>query len=94
MLADEFEAPYFAELSAFVKQEYASTRCFPPARLIFNAFDLCPIDQVKVVILGQDPYIRPGQAHGLAFSVPEGMPFPPSLENILKEAMEDIGTKK
>lgn len=94
MLADEFEAPYFKVLTDFVKKEYSSNRCFPPAPLIFNAFDICPIDRVKVVILGQDPYIRPGQAQGLAFSVPRGMPFPPSLENILKEAQEDIGTKK
>jgi uracil-DNA glycosylase len=94
MLADEFEAPYFKLLTDFVKQEYASSRCFPPAPMIFNAFDICPIDNVKVVILGQDPYIRPGQAQGLAFSVPRGVPFPPSLENILKEAQEDIGTKK
>jgi uracil-DNA glycosylase len=94
MLADEFEAPYFKLLTDFVKQEYASSRCFPPAPMIFNAFDICPIDNVKVVILGQDPYIRPGQAQGLSFSVPRGVPFPPSLENILKEAQEDIGTKK
>ncbi|MBI1268286.1 MAG: uracil-DNA glycosylase [Cryomorphaceae bacterium] len=94
MLADEFEAPYFKRLTDFVKQEYSATRCFPPASLIFNAFDICAIDHVKVVILGQDPYIRPGQAQGLSFSVPRGVPFPPSLENILKEAQEDIGTRK
>ena len=83
LLEEEFEKPYFGELIRFVKQEYASHKVFPPGKLIFNAFDRCPFDRVKVVILGQDPYHGPGQAHGLCFSVPDGIPFPPSLQNIL-----------
>lgn len=90
-LSSEFEKPYFAELTNFVRQEYNSTTCYPPARLIFNAFNLCPFDKVKVVIIGQDPYHGPGQAHGLSFSVCDGVAFPPSLQNIFKEIEQDLG---
>lgn len=89
-LAAEFDKPYFADLTRFVKSEYTSKSIYPPAKLIFNAFDLCPFDQVKVVIIGQDPYHGPGQAHGLCFSVPEGVEFPPSLVNIFKEINDDL----
>ncbi|MBQ0063473.1 MAG: uracil-DNA glycosylase [Prevotella sp.] len=89
-LAEEFEKPYFKELTDFVREEYSHHRCFPPARLIFNAFDLCPFPAVKVVIIGQDPYHEPGQAHGLCFSVNEGVTFPPSLQNIFKEIESDL----
>ena len=90
-LSSEFEKPYFAELTNFVRQEYNSTTCYPPARLIFNAFNLCPFDKVKVVIIGQDPYHGAGQAHGLSFSVCDGVAFPPSLQNIFKEIEQDLG---
>lgn len=90
-LADEFEKPYFKELTDFVRQEYKTQVCYPPGNLIFNAFNLCPFDQVKVVIIGQDPYHGPGQAHGLCFSVNDGIPFPPSLQNIFKEIQTDLG---
>ena len=90
ILQDTFEAPYFKALIDFVKSDYTSTQCFPPGKLIFNAFDLCPPEKTKVVILGQDPYHRPGQAHGLCFSVPEGIPHPPSLKNIFKELENDL----
>ena len=89
-LHDEFEKPYFAELTNFVKSEYATQKIYPPGKLIFNAFDKCPFDKVKVVILGQDPYHEPGQAHGLCFSVPDGVSFPPSLQNIFKEINNDL----
>ena len=92
LLKDEFEKPYFSELIQFVKQEYSTTRIYPPGKLIFNAFDHCPADRTKVVILGQDPYHGPGQAHGLCFSVNDGVRFPPSLINIFKEIKDDIGT--
>ncbi|MDO4949502.1 MAG: uracil-DNA glycosylase [Bacteroidales bacterium] len=91
-LQAEFEKPYFARLTEFVRKEYAEGPCFPPGRLIFNAFDLCPFHKVKVVIIGQDPYHGPGQAHGLCFSVADGVPFPPSLQNIFKEIQVDQGT--
>jgi uracil-DNA glycosylase len=91
LLNNEFEKPYFSALTEFVKSEYATQKVYPPGRLIFNAFDKCPFDQVKVVILGQDPYHEPGQAHGLCFSVPDGTPPPPSLQNIFKEIQEDLG---
>lgn len=91
-LAGEFGKPYFAELAEFVKKEYLSTKVYPPPKLIFNALDHCPFDKVKVVILGQDPYHGAGQAHGLSFSVPEGVRVPPSLDNIYKELLTDIGT--
>ncbi len=89
-LQAEFDKPYFAALVDFVKREYATKRIFPPAPLIFNAFDQCPLDEVKVVILGQDPYHGPGQAHGLCFSVNDGVDFPPSLVNIFKEIERDL----
>ena len=84
-LKNEFEKPYFAALCDFVRQEYKTSTIYPPARLIFNAFNLCPMDKIKVVIIGQDPYHEPGQAHGLCFSVNDGVKFPPSLQNIYKE---------
>ena len=91
-LAGEFEQPYFAQLVGMVRSEYAQHTCYPPGRLIFNAFNLCPFDKVKVVIIGQDPYHEPGQAMGLSFSVPDGVPMPPSLVNIFKEIQGDLGT--
>ena len=87
----EFDKPYFANLVNFVRQEYATTTCYPPGREIFNAFNLCPFDQVKVVIIGQDPYHEPGQAEGLCFSVKDGVMPPPSLINIFKEIQTDLG---
>ena len=90
-LANEFEAPYFEQLTNFVRDAYTHHQIFPPAKLIFNAFDLCPFDQVKVVIIGQDPYHGLGQAHGLSFSVNENMPLPPSLKNIYQEIRSDLG---
>ncbi|MBQ8593349.1 MAG: uracil-DNA glycosylase [Bacteroidaceae bacterium] len=90
-LAHEFEQPYFVRLTDFVRREYAVTTIYPPGRLIFNAFNLCPFDRVKVVIIGQDPYHGPGQAHGLCFSVNDGVKFPPSLVNIFKELQDDLG---
>lgn len=92
LLADEFEKLYFQALISFVRSEYSQYRCFPPGSLIFNAFNTTPYDKVKVVLLGQDPYHEPGQAHGLCFSVNDGIPFPPSLVNIFKEIQTDIGT--
>ena len=91
-LQSEFDAPYFAQLTDFVRHEYATTRVYPPGSQMFAAFDACPFDKVKVVILGQDPYHEPGQAHGHCFSVTDGVPFPPSLQNIFKEIHDDIGT--
>ena len=91
-MAPEFEKPYFVKLTDFVHQEYRTTTCYPPGKLIFNAFNLCPYDKAKVVIIGQDPYHGPGQAHGLCFSVNDGVPFPPSLQNIFKEIHDDLGT--
>ena len=88
----EFDKPYFAALAAFVHDEYRRGTCYPPGKLIFNAFNLCPFDKVKVVIIGQDPYHEPGQAQGLCFSVNDGVPFPPSLVNIFKEIQDDLGT--
>lgn len=90
-LQGEFDAPYFETLTQFVKAEYAAGTCYPPAGQIFRAFDCCPFSQVKVVILGQDPYHEPGQAEGLCFSVPDGQPYPPSLLNIYKEIAADLG---
>lgn len=92
VLQTEFDQPYFAELAAFVRQEYRTARCYPPARLVFNAFEQCPFDEVRAVILGQDPYHGPGQAEGLCFSVPDGVPHPPSLQNIFKEIESEYGT--
>jgi len=91
-LKGEFEKPYFQTLTDSVRREYRSVACYPPGRLIFNAFNLCPFDRVKVVIIGQDPYHEPGQAHGLSFSVQPGVAFPPSLQNIFKEIEMDLGT--
>ena len=91
-LQGEFDKPYFAKLVGFVKQEYARYTVYPPGKLIFNAFNQCPFDKVKVVLIGQDPYHESGQAHGLCFSVNDGVPFPPSLGNIFKEIQDDIGT--
>ena len=85
-LAGEFEKPYFASLVRFLHEEKSSgQKIYPPGSQIFKAFELTPLDNLKVVILGQDPYHGPGQAHGLSFSVPEGVPAPPSLKNIFKE---------
>lgn len=92
VLAPEFGKPYFAELVSHVRNEYQHYRCYPPGRLIFNAFNSCPFDKVKVVILGQDPYHEPSQAMGLSFSVPDGTAMPPSLINIFKEIENDLGT--
>lgn len=91
-LQGEFEKPYFLQLTERIRQEYSAGACYPPGPLIFNAFNLCPFDSVKVVIIGQDPYHEPGQAHGLSFSVQPGVPFPPSLQNIFKEIEQDLGT--
>jgi len=91
VLQEEFDKPYFEELANFVRDEYKSKTVFPPPKDIFKAFDLCPFDKVKVVILGQDPYHGPGQAHGLCFSVNHGVQSPPSLINIYKEIQSDIG---
>lgn len=91
VLNQEFDKPYFTQLTQFIKEEYSTQEIFPKGKEIFNAFARCPLDKVKVVILGQDPYHGPGQAHGLAFSVREGVPFPPSLLNIFKEINRDLG---
>ena len=90
-LGAEFDKPYFVSLTQQVKTEYRTQQCFPPGHLIFNAFNLCPFDKVKVVIIGQDPYHEQGQAMGLSFSVPEGIIMPPSLVNIFKEIQADLG---
>ncbi len=90
-LQSEFEKDYFIRLTDFVKDEYRKGTVYPPGGLIFNAFNLCPFDKVKAVIIGQDPYHGPGQAHGLCFSVREGTAFPPSLINIFKEIESDFG---
>jgi uracil-DNA glycosylase len=90
-LAEEFEKPYFVQLTEFVRNEYRAGTCYPPGKLIFNAFNQCPFDEAKVVIIGQDPYHGPGQAHGLCFSVNDGVRFPPSLQNIFKEIQNDLG---
>ena len=93
LLKDEFNKPYFADLTKFVKEEYQNGTVYPPPKFIFNALDSLPVDKVKVVILGQDPYHGPGQAHGLSFSVPDGVIPPPSLVNIYKEIESDLGKK-
>ena len=90
VLASEFEKPYFQKLTAWVRGEYATTTVYPLGSQIFHAFDACPFEEVKVVILGQDPYHGKNQAHGLAFSVNEGVRTPPSLQNIFKELQDDI----
>lgn len=91
LLADEFEQPYFAELVGFVREEYGSRQIFPRGTNIFRAFDKCPFDKLKVVIIGQDPYHGEGQANGLCFSVNDGVQFPPSLRNIFQEVESDTG---
>jgi uracil-DNA glycosylase len=90
-LSNEFEQEYFGKLTAFVRNEYQTQTVYPAGNNIFRAFDRCSFDNVKVVILGQDPYHGPNQANGLCFSVKEGIPFPPSLVNIFKEIKDDIG---
>ena len=90
VLQPEFDKPYFELLTNFVRHAYATRQCFPPAGQIFRAFDLCPFDKVRVVIIGQDPYHDFNQAHGLCFSVQEGVPAPPSLLNIYKELQRDL----
>lgn len=94
VLADEFEKEYFQTLSKRVHAAYLSKAVFPAPKLIFNAFAHCPYDKVRVVILGQDPYHGPGQAHGLSFSVPDGVRIPPSLRNIYRELESDMGIKQ
>lgn len=91
VLQPEFDKPYFELLTDYVRHEYQTCTCYPPAGLIFNAFDTCPFDRVRVVILGQDPYHEPRQAHGLCFSVNDGVDIPPSLQNIYKEIHRDLG---
>lgn len=91
ILAEEFNKPYFEQLTDFVRAEYASGEVFPKGRDIFRAFDKCPFESLKVVIIGQDPYHGVGQANGLCFSVGDGVPFPPSLQNIFKEVNSDTG---
>lgn len=91
VLQNEFEKPYFKQLTEFVKSEYANQTVYPKGKDIFRAFDECPFDKVKVIILGQDPYHGPGQANGLCFSVHKGITFPPSLVNIFKEIKNDLG---
>lgn len=93
VLGPEFHKPYYKELYKFVKQEYATEVIYPPSDKLFTALHLTPLDKVKVVILGQDPYHEPNQAMGMSFSVPEGVEVPPSLKNIYKEIHEDIGEK-
>ena len=92
-LRTEFEKDYFTRLTDFIKEEYRMAAIYPPGALIFNAFDICPFDTVKAVILGQDPYHGPGQAHGLCFSVRERIEYPPSLINIFREIESDMGYK-
>ena len=92
LLQEEFDKPYFEQLTDFVRTEYSSREIFPAGRNIFRAFDQCPLSSLKVVIIGQDPYHGVGQANGLCFSVNAGVPFPPSLQNIFQEINDDIGT--
>lgn len=91
LLAEEFDKPYFNDLVRFVKEEYAQGVVYPSGANIFRAFDKCPFERLKVVIIGQDPYHGPNQANGLCFSVNDGVAFPPSLQNIFKEVSSDIG---
>ena len=92
-LQTEFGKEYFVKLTDFVRSEYGKGAVYPPGSLIFNAFDACPFDNVKAIIIGQDPYHGPGQAHGLCFSVKDGIDFPPSLVNIFKEIESDLGIR-
>jgi len=94
VLKEEFNKEYFVKLTEFVKEEYTKNTVYPPAGLIFNAFNLCPFSDVRTVIIGQDPYHGPGQAHGLCFSVKDGVDFPPSLINIFKEIALDLGINR
>jgi uracil-DNA glycosylase len=87
----EFEKTYFKQLVTFIRDEYSNHIVYPPGKMLFNAFNYCPFNEVKVVIIGQDPYHGQGQAHGLSFSVQDGVPIPPSLENIYKELVSDMG---
>lgn len=91
VLQSDFDSPYFHAIMEKTRQAYSSSVVYPPANLLFSAFDLTPFDKVKVVLLGQDPYHNPGQAMGLSFSVPDGIPLPPSLQNIFKEVSSDLG---
>jgi uracil-DNA glycosylase len=91
VLQTEFDKPYFELLTDFVRHAYRTTQCFPPVGQIFRAFDLCPFEKVRVVIIGQDPYHDVNQAHGLCFSVQDGVKIPPSLDNIYKELNRDLG---
>lgn len=93
VLKGQFEAPYFAQLKEFLVAERQQHTCYPPGSKIFAAFDSTPFNKVKVVIIGQDPYHEPGQAMGLCFSVPQGVAVPPSLQNIIKEINDDLGTQ-
>ncbi len=90
-LKEEFEKPYFDKLTKFVRQEYLTKTVYPPAKDVFRAFDLCPLNKIKVVIVGQDPYHGKGQANGLCFAVSDKTPLPPSLQNIFKEIKNDLG---
>jgi uracil-DNA glycosylase len=92
ILKNEFQKPYFHNLASFIKDEYHQYTCYPKGKDIFRAFNLTPFPEVKVVIIGQDPYHGPNQAHGLCFSVQDGVPKPPSLENIFKAIAQDVGT--
>lgn len=89
-LKDEFAKPYWANLTEFVRSEYLSKTIYPPAKMVFHAFNACPIDKIKVVIVGQDPYHGPSQANGLSFAVNDGIPLPPSLKNMYKEIRNDL----
>ncbi|MEP7167362.1 MAG: uracil-DNA glycosylase [Candidatus Woesebacteria bacterium] len=91
VLEPEFEQPYWQDLTGFVKEEYKTKTVYPPGNKIFRAFDMCPFEKVKVVIVGQDPYHGPNQANGLSFAVNDGIPLPPSLKNIYKEIQQDTG---
>jgi len=93
ILKDEFEKPYFKSLQEFLEKEYSTHTIYPEMQNIFNALNACKFEDVKVVIIGQDPYHEPGQAHGLAFSVQDGVELPPSLQNIYKEIEDDLGIK-
>lgn len=92
-LAPQFNQSYWEELTSYIREEYQTKTVYPPAKNIFRSFDLCPFDKVKVVIVGQDPYHGPRQANGLSFAVNDGMPLPPSLQNIYKEIFNDLGIK-
>ena len=92
-LHEEFDKDYFRQLASFIKDQYQKYTIYPPGKYIFNAFNCCPFINLKVVIIGQDPYHGPGQAHGLCFSVQDGLNFPPSLLNIFKEIKNDLGTE-